>query len=104
MNGEETEAKKILASIREQASTDARYDEKEREDSPVSEDSTKGQKPALPSAGADGESDITQYSDASSDKQSELREIEKNAVEAVDDSDTPRRRSTRSKRGGRKAG
>lgn len=103
MNGEETEAKKIVASIKEQTSSDAGPSKTERNDSSVSEDPSKRQKLALPLSEDGEESDDTQYSDTNSNKDSEMRELKGKAVEAAEEFDAPRRRSTRSKKGGKKA-
>ncbi len=102
MNGDETEAKKIVASIKEQASNDAGYGGKETDNNPVSEGRSKPLKSAP--AIADDESDVTQYSDESSGKEPQMEEKKKKATEPVEDSNAPRRRSTRPKKGGKKAG
>ena len=102
MNGEESEAKKIVASIKEQASSEAGYEEEALVESPASKDKNTSNNPV--SAAADEESDITQYSSESSEDNPEMQEIKEKAATSVEEADTPRRRSTRPKRGGKKAG
>jgi hypothetical protein len=100
MNGEESEAKKIVASIREQASSEAGDVAELRADSPVSKAKKITNKPISAAADGDEESDITQYSSESPEESMEMQEIK----EKVEELDAPRRRSTRPKRGGKMAG
>lgn len=102
MNGEESEAKKIVASIKEQASSEAGYEEEARAESPASKGKNTSNEPV--SAAADEESDTTQYSSESSEDNPEMQEIKEKAATSVEEADAPRRRSTRPKRGGKKAG
>ena len=104
MNGEETEAKKIVASVRDHASSDAGYTEKEKADTSVVENRNEPRGSAPVAADDDDQSDITQYSDESSEKDRRTVDIKKRLIEPADESATPRRRSTRFKRGGKKAG
>lgn len=103
MNGEETEARKIVASIRDHPSS-AGYTEKEKADTSVAEIRSKPRGSAPVAADDDDQSDLTQFSDESSDRDRRTVDIKKRIIEPADESDTPRRRSTRSKRGGKKAG
>ena len=100
MNGEESEAKKIVASIREQASSEAGDVAELRADSPVSKARKMANKPISAAADGDEESDTTQYSSESPEEGTEMQEIK----EKVEELDAPRRRSTRPKRGGKMAG
>ncbi|KAL2038721.1 hypothetical protein N7G274_008479 [Stereocaulon virgatum] len=100
MNGEESEAKKIVASIRKQASSEAGDVAKLRADSPVSKVKEITKKPISAAADRDEESDITQYSSESPEEGMEMQEIK----EKVEELDAPRRRSTRPKRGGKMVG
>ena len=102
MNGEESEAKKIVASIKDQASSAGGYEKDPRADSPI----LRGKKTSNErmSAAADEESDITQYSSDGSEEGTEVQEIHPKATKATEEPDPPRRRSTRPKRGGKKPG
>ena len=102
MNGEDSEAKKIVASIKEQASSEAGYEEEARAESPASKGKNTSNDPF--STAADEESDITQYSSDSSEDKPEMQEIKEKAATSMEVADAPRRRSTRPKRGGKKAG
>ncbi|KAL2058152.1 hypothetical protein ABVK25_001770 [Lepraria finkii] len=102
MNGEDSEAKKIVASIKEQASSEAGYEEEARAKSPASKGKNTSNDPF--STAADEESDITQYSSDSSEDKQEMQEIKEKAATSMEVADAPRRRSTRPKRGGKKAG
>ena len=98
MNGEESEAKKLVASIeKEVASTQESGVGKDGEKADNSTDSEDA--PNKSNGGV--ESDVTQYSDESSSqkkKSGKTKSVPKPAAEA----DTPRRRSTRTKAGGKK--
>ena len=101
MNGEETEAKKIVARIKEQASAEA-----ESTESPVQggEDASSEQVAAI--MDEDYKSDVTQYSSESAAEDAKTQETKEKAPKAVEEtgSTTRQRRSTRSTKGGRKAG
>ena len=101
MNGEESEAKKLVATIeREVASVNqesgvdtAKVKDKANENI-ESEDTHKH-------SGGSSESDVTQYTDESGAEQ-EIEDEVKPLPKPVAESDTPRRRSTRKKAGEKK--
>ena len=101
MNGEESEANKIVAKIKEQVSAEA-----ESTESPVQSGEDASSEPVAAIADEDYKSDITQYSSESADedaKSQETREVAHKAVEEAGPT-TRQRRSTRSTKGGKKAG
>lgn len=103
INGEETEDKKIVASLKEQSAQQSRHREREIEDSrkkttPDSNDDDVG----LSTKNEAQESDVTQYSteDSSEDGETkEMKEVKKAASKP--EIDSPRRRSTRPTKGKR---
>lgn len=104
MNGEETEAKKIVASLKEQTSPNTRYKEKESEEDSVSEKAIKNDDAAFASANDGQESDITHYSTESAGEDGDKEgsaEAKKRVSKPVAELDTPRRRSTRPTKGKR---
>ncbi|KAK4695406.1 hypothetical protein P7C71_g2344, partial [Lecanoromycetidae sp. Uapishka_2] len=104
MNGEDAEAKKIIASISKHSPIEAGHSGKERADSPGLDIRDKRHDPTYMAAGDEDEGDITQYSDGSSDQDHEVKETKKKATETIEESDTPKRRSTRARKGGKKSG
>ncbi len=104
MNGEETDAKKIVATLKKQTLPTARYNEKEREDDGVREVANRDDEDALTSASDIHESDVTQYSTEGSEgdgERVENAEPKKGSPKPVAELDTPRRRSTRATKGKR---
>ena len=101
MNGEESEAKKIVARIKEQA-----FAEAESTESPVQAGEHASSEPLAAGTDEDYKSDITQYSSESAAEDAKMRETKQKAPEAVEEtsSTTRQRRSTRSTKGGKKAG
>ena len=101
MNGEESEAKKIVARIKEQASAEA-----EATESPVQGRGDASSEPVAAVTDEDYKSDITQYSSESAAEDVKLQETKEKAPKAVEEtgSTTRQRRSTRSTKGGKKAG
>lgn len=104
MNGEETEAKKIVASIREQATQRPEHNGKRKGTERGFKDGNGGDDDDDASASAkDGHgSDITQYSTEDSDGDEERQEIAgagKNSSKSVAEPEVPRRRSTRPTKG-----
>ena len=100
MNGEETEAKKIVARIKEQASAEA-----ESTESPVQGGEDASSEPIAAIMDEDYKSDITQYSSESAAEDAIIQETKEKAPKAVEETgSTTRRRSTRSTKGGKKAG
>lgn len=98
-NGEESETKKIVASIEKQASAEARHSEEEEEaNSGIRYHGVKHKDaPATQDNGS--ESDVTQYSPESSESMQYMEQKRDNIAEP----ENPRRRSTRSKASGTKA-
>ena len=101
MNGEESEAKKIVARIKEQASAEA-----ESTGSPVQAEETASSEPVAAGTDEDYKSDITQYSSESAAEEATLRQTKEKPSKAVEESGstTRQRRSTRSTKGGKKDG
>ena len=101
MNGEETEANKIVARIKEQVSAEA-----ETTESPLQSGENASNEPVAAVADEDYKSDITQYSSESADEDAKLHETKEKAPKAAEEiGPTARqRRSTRSTKGGKKAG
>ena len=100
MNGEESEAKKIVASIKEQTSSEAKSGREQQ-----SEDGLNSKRDATV-ADDEHESDITQYSSESANEVAEVKKTEGKADETFkhDGSTTRQRRSTRSTKGKNQAG
>ena len=98
MNEEESKAKKIVASIRDQASTDADDREGENEVQPAPKAPGKQSKPAVPATTDVEESDVTQDTEEDSDENKGTPEVETTTLESGDPDATPRRRSTRPKK------
>ncbi len=104
MNGEETEAKKIVASLKEQTSPTTRYNDKEKQEDSVSENAKMDDDAAFTSANDGPESDVNQYSTESSEEGGERKvtaAAKKSVSRPVAELDTPRRRSTRPTKGNR---
>ena len=105
INGEETEAKKMVASLKEQASQQTQYSGKGKDDGRISESSKKDDDDAASASTNDGhESDVTQYSTEESGKdeeKKEMAEVRKSVSKPVAEPDPPRRRSTRPTKGKR---
>ena len=101
MNGEESEAKKIVARIKEQASAEA-----ESTQTPVQAREDASSDPVAAGTDEDYKSDITQYSSESAAEDAKLQETKQKAPKAVEEtsSTTRQRRSTRSTKGGKKDG
>ena len=101
MNGEESEANKIVARIKEQVSASA-----ETTESPVQSRENASSEPVAAIADEDYKSDITQYSSESVDEDTKVHESKEKAHKAVEESGptTRQRRSTRSTKGGKKPG
>ena len=101
MNGEESEAKKIVARIKEQASAEA-----ESTESPIQGGEDASSEPVAAVTDEDYKSDITQYSSESAAEDATLQETKEKGLKAVEEtnSTTRQRRSTRSTKGGKKAG
>ena len=101
MNGEESEANKIVARIKEQVSAEA-----ESTGSPVQSGEAASSEPVAAIADEDYKSDITQYSSESADEDAKAQETKEKAHKAVDETGptTRQRRSTRSTKGGKKIG
>ena len=101
MNGEESEADKIVARIKEQVSAEA-----ETSESPVQSGDNASSEPVAAIADEDYKSDITQYSSESVDEGTELHESREKAHKASEETGpaTRQRRSTRSTKGGKKYG
>ena len=100
MNGEESEAKKIVARIKEQASA-----ETESSENPVQGGENANRALVAAVVDEDYKSDITQYSSESADEETKSQETKEKAPKAVEEtgSTTRQRRSTRSTKGGKKA-
>ena len=100
MNGEESEAKKLVASIeREVASTNREADVstiKDKTDNNIDNEDARKQ------SDGSSESDVTQYTDESGAEQETEQKIQP-VPEPVAEADTPRRRSARKKAGGKKS-
>lgn len=100
MNGEESEAKKLVASIEREVASASRGSrtgkDKEKADGTIDNED------ALNSSDGVSESDVTQYSDDSG-VQKKMSEKTKPVPKPVAEADTPRRRSTRTKAGGKKS-
>ena len=101
MNGEESEANKIVARIKEQVSAEA-----DSTESPVQSGEDASSEPVATIADEDYKSDITQYSSESADEDAKLHETKERAHKAAEETGptTRQRRSTRSTKGGKKAG
>ena len=97
-SGEESEAKKIVASIKNSASLDAGHSEKGKEDNLETIYPDVNHEDA-PTSQADGhESDVTQYSSEGLESMQHMEEER----DKVPEPESPRRRSTRSKASGKK--
>ena len=96
ISGEESEAKEIVASIKEQASFEERQPDKgEEDDSEIrSRDVNDDDAPA--SQEDDNESDVTQYS---SETSKSMQRVQKKRAKLAEP-ENPKRRSTRSKASG----
>lgn len=101
MNGEESEAKKIVTRIKEQASAEA-----ESTESPVQGGEDASSDPVAGVIDEDYKSDITQYSSESAAEDAKLQGTKEKGPRAVEETGptTRQRRSTRSTKGGKKAG
>ncbi len=104
MNGEESEVKKIVSSIKIASKEDA-PSEKESGGSGVPKSHNKNGDDGFTPATEDQESDVTQYSTDESEKEEkhEKTELKRDRTLSVAEHDTPRRRSTRHTKG-KKAG
>lgn len=98
MNGEESEANKIVAKIKEQVSAEA-----ESTESPVQSKDDASSESVAAIADEDYKSDITQYSSESTDEGTIFKERAQKGAEEIGPT-TRQRRSTRSTKGGKKAG
>lgn len=95
MNGEESDVKSIVASIKEQTAS-AAHSTKPNKISYTSEDDTKDEPERV--VAADGhESDVTQYSSEGSEDDKETEMVPTRAAKTIAEPGTPRRRSTRAK-------
>ena len=101
MNGEESDAKKIVARIKQQVSAEA-----ETTENPVQSGVDASNEPVTAIADEDYKSDITQYSSESTDEDAKLHETKEKAHKAAEETGptTRQRRSTRSTKGEKKAG
>lgn len=96
MNGEESEAKKLISSIQEQAiSADINPPSRKQSES-VAREQNQNDTPAIHAA-AGYESDVTQYTESSGDEGKSTEKVEA-TPEPVANPEPPRRRSTRSKK------
>lgn len=98
-SGEESETKKIVASIGKQASAEARHSEEEEEANSGIRYHGVNHKDAPATQDNGSESDVTQYSPESSESMQYMERKRDNFAEP----ENPRRRSTRSKASGTKA-
>ena len=97
MNGEVSEARRIISSIQEHA-TPANGNHSSGKDSmALPTEPKEDEKPGV-NSDAGHESDITQYSDSSGDDENPLAKVEPSSV-PVAELEPPRRRSTRPKKG-----
>ena len=101
MNGEESEANKIVARIKEQVSAEA-----DSTKSALQSGEDASSEPIAAIADEAYKSDITQYSSESADEDAKLHEMKEKAHTAAEETGptTRQRRSTRSTKGGKKAG
>ena len=99
INGEETEAKKIVASVTEQAANDRHFSDQEEKDGLTARNRSKPRHAGV--SARDNESDVTQSSDESPDVEPQLEENQE-VLRSTEEFDTPKRRSTRPKRGPQK--
>ena len=97
MNGEVSEAERIISSIQEQATSVNGNHSLEKDSKALPTEPKEDEKSGGNSDAGHG-SDITQYSDSSGDDENSLAKVEPSKA-PVADSEPPRRRSTRPKKG-----
>ena len=95
MNGEESEARKIVANLKEQNSSERERTGKKKEYRSAPADQGIISEPVLDNADEGHESDVTQYSSESADEDRETEQINEKAADPAAEPETPRRRSTR---------
>lgn len=96
ISGEESEAKEIVSSIKNQASFEERQPDKGEEDNSEVRNRDMNHEDAPASQEDDNESDVTQYSSETSKSMQHVQEKRGKLVEP----ENPKRRSTRSKASG----
>ena len=101
MNGEESQAKKIVASIRKEQTSSKGTEEARIQERPRIAAKITSEEPEPPSA-EDEETDITQY--FSEEEEQEAEESNEEASKPTTESEAPRRRSTRPTKGKKTAG